>query len=134
MRSPLNYIVATDYLRRIVNKKFIKEVKVVDSGPRSGDIHYTVGEDQYKIKAVHNIEEHLQTNVAAHMLIEGYIVINTLDNTYVVISPNNSEPYFVSNNTCTCADRYPPCKHQLFVDWYIRFRKEQVRALQKIMV
>jgi hypothetical protein len=112
-----------------------KNVNVLkDGGPNDGYIYYDVAlgssSSTNKIAPIDDPHSVVNNTIAGMLIMEGYCVINSLEDTFVV-SNDKGDTYFIQGNSCDCADRFSPCKHVLFTQWYMNFRKNQVKLLHK---
>jgi hypothetical protein len=112
-----------------------KNVNVLkDGGPNDGYIYYDVAlgssSSTNKIAPIADPHTIVNNTIAGMLIMEGYCVINSLEDTFVV-SNDKGDTYFIQGNSCDCADRFSPCKHVLFTQWYMNFRKNQVKLLHK---
>jgi hypothetical protein len=112
-----------------------KNVNVLkDGGPNDGYIYYDVAlgssSSTNKIAPIDDPHTVVNNTIAGMLIMEGYCVINSLEDTFVV-SNDKGDTYFIQGNSCDCADRFSPCKHVLFTQWYMNFRKNQVKLLHK---
>lgn len=128
MKNPLLFLAINDYISKVITNSFIKKVQVKTEDPDKGFIYYDVANSTYKIPPIDNAQEVIDNTVAGLLISEGYVIVNALDNTFVV-SNKAGDKYFITGNQCSCPDRFSPCKHILFSRWYINFRKNQVKLL-----
>lgn len=128
MKNPMLFLAINDYMCRVIRDSYVKYKGVQGEGPDAGFIYYEVGNKLYKIPPITNAQEVVMNTIAGQLISEGYTVVNALDDTFVV-SNNKGDTYFVNGNSCSCADRFNPCKHMLFRDWYQGFRRKQINLL-----
>jgi hypothetical protein len=135
MKNPLLYIAINNYMSKLIVGGAFKNVEVInDGGPQEGYIYYKVvtnnGTSTNKIPPIQDPHTVVNNTIAGMLIMEGYCVINSLEDTFVV-SNDKGDTYFIQGNSCDCADRFSPCKHVLFTQWYMNFRKNQVKLLHK---
>ncbi len=128
MKNPLLFLAINDYISRFISNSFIKNIQIKVEGPNKGFLYYDVGSSTYKVPPIDKPQDVINDTVAGLLISEGYVVVNALDDTFVVTN-NSGDKYFINGNQCSCADRYSPCKHILFTRWYMNFRKKQVMLL-----
>jgi hypothetical protein len=135
MKNPFLYLAINNYISKLIVGGAFKNVEVKnDGGPYDGYIFYDVAlgknSSTNKIPPVEDAYTVVNNTIAGMLIMEGYCVINSLEDTFVV-SNDKGDTYFVQGNSCDCADRFSPCKHVLFSQWYMTFRKNQVKLLHK---
>ena len=135
MKNPLLYLAINNYMSKLIIGGAFKNVNVLkDGGPNDGYIYYDVvtgsSSCTNKIAPIDNPPTVVNNTIAGMLSMEGYCVINSLEDTFVV-SNDKGDTYFIQGNSCDCADRFSPCKHVLFTQWYMNFRKNQVKLLHK---
>jgi hypothetical protein len=128
MKNPFLFIALNNYITKLVGNASIKNIQVISEGVDKGAIYYDLDGKTNKISPVEKPHQVVKNTAAGMLIMEGYVVVNLIDGTYIV-SNNKGDTYFISGNSCSCADRFNPCKHMLFVDWFISFRKDQVNLL-----
>lgn len=130
MKNPFLFIALNNYISKLINDRYIKDISVISEGEETGFIVYYINNKRYKIPPIENPEKLIERTIAGLLIMEGYTVVNALENNFVV-SNNNGDTYFVTGNSCSCADRFSPCKHVFLSNWFLTFRKEQVSLLHK---
>lgn len=135
MKNPLLYLAINNYMSKLIIGGAFKNVNVLkDGGPNDGYIYYDVtlgsSSSTNKIAPIDDPHTVVNNTIAGMLIMEGYCVINSLEDTFVV-SNDKGDTYFIQGNSCDCADRFSPCKHVLFTQWYMNFRKNQVKLLHK---
>lgn len=135
MKNPLLYLAINNYMSKLIIGGAFKNVNVLkDGGPNDGYIYYDVAlgssSSTNKIAPIDDPHTVVNNTIAGMLIMEGYCVINSLEDTFVV-SNDKGDTYFIQGNSCDCADRFSPCKHVLFSQWYMNFRKNQVKLLHK---
>ena len=125
------FVTYNDFIIRMINNRYIKDISVQTEGPEKGFIYYSMQGKNYKIPPVDNPSKIIEDTIAALLIMEGYVVVNNVDGVSIV-SNNQGDTYFVNGNQCSCADRFSPCKHVFFSNWLLNFRKEQVRLLHQV--
>ena len=135
MKNPFLYLAINNYISKLIIGGAFKNIEVVnDGGPQDGYIFYDVAlgknSSTNKIPPIEDPHTMVNNTIAGMLIMEGYCVINSLEDTFVV-SNDKGDTYFVQGNSCDCADRFSPCKHVLFAQWYMNFRKNQVKLLHK---
>ena len=135
MKNPLLYLAINNYMSKLIIGGAFKNVNVLkDGGPNDGYIYYDVAlgssSSTNKISPIDDPHSVVNNTIAGMLIMEGYCVINSLEDTFVV-SNDKGDTYFIQGNSCDCADRFSPCKHVLFTQWYMNFRKNQVKLLHK---
>lgn len=135
MKNPLLYLAINNYMSKLIIGGAFKNVNVLkDGGPNDGYIYYDVAlgssSSTNKIAPIEDPHTVVNNTIAGMLIMEGYCVINSLEDTFVV-SNDKGDTYFVQGNSCDCPDRFSPCKHVLFTQWYMNFRKNQVKLLHK---
>lgn len=135
MKNPLLYLAINNYMSKLIIGGAFKNVNVLkDGGPNDGYIYYDVAlgssSSTNKIAPIDDPHSVVNNTIAGMLIMEGYCVINSLEDTFVV-SNDKGDTYFIQGNSCDCADRFSPCKHVLFTQWYMNFRKNQVKLLHK---
>lgn len=130
MKNPLLFVALNHYIRKVVASTSIKNIVVKNEEPDLGFIYYDVGAKTNKISPIDDPHEVVINTAAGLLIMEGYVVTSSLEDTYIV-SNNRGDTYFINGSSCTCADRFHPCKHILFTDWYKNFRKSQVKLLHE---
>lgn len=130
MKNPVQFIAVNDYIIKLIVNRYIKDINVSPDGEDKGFTYYTVEGKRYKIPPVENPYKVIQNTIAGMLIMEGYVVVNEVDNTSVV-SNGSGETYFITGNSCSCADRFSPCKHVFFANWSVEFRKQQVKLLHQ---
>lgn len=129
MKNPLLFVALNNYISKIVASTSVRNIVVKSEGPDTGFIYYDVGNKTNKIPPIDNPHQVVTNTAAGFLIMEGYTITSSED-TYIV-SNGRGDTYFINGASCTCADRFYPCKHILFVDWYIQFRKSQVKLLHE---
>lgn len=122
------FLAINDYICKVIRDGYIKNVQIKVEGEDKGFLFYEVNNKIHKVPPIDNAQDVIRNTIAGQLISEGYIVVNALDDTFVV-SNNKGDTYFVNGNSCSCADRFNPCKHMLFRDWYQGFRRKQVNLL-----
>lgn len=135
MKNPFLYLAINNYISKLIIGGAFKNIEVVnDGGLYDGYIFYDVAlgknSSTNKIPPIEDPHTMVNNTIAGMLIMEGYCVINSLEDTFVV-SNDKGNTYFVQGNSCDCADRFSPCKHVLFTQWYMNFRKNQVKLLHK---
>ena len=130
MKNPLLFVALNYYIRKVVASTSIKNIIVKSEGLDTGFMYYDVGSKTNKIPPIDDPHEVVRNTAAGLLIMEGYVVTSALEDTYIV-SNNRGDTYFIQGNSCTCADRFSPCKHVLFADWYKYYRKSQVKLLHE---
>ena len=130
MKNPLLFVALNHYIRKVVASTSIKNIVVKTEEPNIGFMYYDVGPNTNNIPPISDPYEVVRNTAAGLLIMEGYVVTSALEDTYIV-SNNRGDTYFIQGSSCTCADRFSPCKHVLFSDWYKHYRKSQVKLLHE---
>ena len=130
MKNSLMFVTYHDYIIKLINNRYIKDISVQAEGDEKGFMYYHIEGKRYKIPPIENANKVIENTIAALLIMEGYVVVNNVEGVSIV-SNEVGDTYFVNGNQCSCPDRFSPCKHVFFANWLLEFRKEQVRLLHQ---